>query len=175
MSYFDAMTNPYFKSAQDGRRLFFPWGILGHGYVVASQEDYERLRRRLGAFILIWLLLVVGTVAWNLDLGVIAIDLGVALYAIWAVYRIRSLNPSDQWQSLPRRILANSRFFMAFLWLIEFVLLACVGVYLFMLVAKPDDRLITVASAIFFGLCAVGLTRLLILWRRGTFTCSLEA
>jgi hypothetical protein len=113
--------------------------------------------------------------AWNLDLGVIAIDLGVALYAIWAVYCIRSLNPSDQWQSLPRRILANSRFFMALLWLIEFLLLVCVGGYVLMLIAKPDDRLITVASAIFFGLCAVGLTRLLILWRRGIFTHSLEA
>lgn len=76
MSHFDAITNPYFKSAQDGRRLFFPWGVLGHGYVVSSQEEYERMRRRLGVFMTIWVLLVLIVVAWNLDLGFIAIDLG---------------------------------------------------------------------------------------------------
>jgi hypothetical protein len=51
MGSFDAMTNRYFKSAQDGSKLFFPWGMLGRGYVVASDEDYERMRHQLGIFL----------------------------------------------------------------------------------------------------------------------------
>jgi hypothetical protein len=36
MGYFDALTSNAFKTAPDGRKLFFPWGVLGRGYVLAS-------------------------------------------------------------------------------------------------------------------------------------------
>ena len=45
MGYFDALTSGYFKTAPDGRKLFFPWGVLGRGYAIDSEQDYERLRR----------------------------------------------------------------------------------------------------------------------------------
>ena len=47
MGYFDALTSSYFKTAADGRKLFFPWGVLGRGYLFDSDRDYERLRRQL--------------------------------------------------------------------------------------------------------------------------------
>jgi hypothetical protein len=169
MSPFDAVTSPYFKLAQDGRKLFFPWGILGRGYVVTSQEEYERMRRRLGAFMIIWLLLVVVAKVWNSDLALISLEIGVAFYAVWAVCRVRSLHLSDQWQSLPSKLLANSGFFLAFLWLTEFVLLAFFGLWVFILVVKPGNPLFTVPWAALFGLCAFGFARVLIPWRRGIF------
>jgi hypothetical protein len=169
VSHFDVITNPYFKLAQDGRKLFFPWGILGRGYVVTSQEEYERMRRRLGAFMTIWVLLVFVVHAWNSDLSLIAFELGVAFYAVWAVCRVRSLHLSDQWLSFPSKLLANSGFFLAFLWLTEFVLLAFFGLYVFILVVKPGTPLIAVPGAALFGLCAFGFARVLMLWRRGIF------
>ena len=30
----DALTSGYFKTAPDGRKLFFPWGVLGRGYTI---------------------------------------------------------------------------------------------------------------------------------------------
>lgn len=33
-----------FKTTADGKRLFFPNGVLGKGYVVDSEETYQRLR-----------------------------------------------------------------------------------------------------------------------------------
>jgi len=36
-----------FKTTQDGGWLFFPWGLRGSGYVIASEQDYERLRRQI--------------------------------------------------------------------------------------------------------------------------------
>ena len=46
MGYFDALTSGYFKTTPEGRKLFFPWGVLGRAYAIDSQQDYERLRRR---------------------------------------------------------------------------------------------------------------------------------
>ena len=46
MGYFDALTSGYFNIAPDGRKLFFPRGVLGRAYAIDSQQDYERLRRR---------------------------------------------------------------------------------------------------------------------------------
>jgi hypothetical protein len=169
MSVFDEMGNRYFKSAQDGRMLFFPWGRLSRGYVVASREDYERMHHRLGVSTTIWLVLVVVTVLWNYGLGFIAFDLGVALCAAWVLYRVDSLNPSDERLPVVRRGLANNGFVLAFLWLPQLTVLAGLGFYIFILVIKPDNRLVTVAILAFFGLCAVAVARLLILWRRARF------
>jgi hypothetical protein len=41
MGYFDSFT-----TAPDGRRLFSPWGAYGRTYVIESELDCERLRRR---------------------------------------------------------------------------------------------------------------------------------
>ena len=46
MGYFDALTSSYFKTTPDGRKLFFPWGVLGRGYTIDSEQDYERLGGR---------------------------------------------------------------------------------------------------------------------------------
>jgi hypothetical protein len=45
MSFFD--TDWRFHTTENGRRLFFPWGGRGSGYVVASEQDYARLRKQI--------------------------------------------------------------------------------------------------------------------------------
>lgn len=37
----------YFKTTQDGSRLFFPWAMRGPGYVMASEQDCQHLRQQL--------------------------------------------------------------------------------------------------------------------------------
>jgi hypothetical protein len=48
MGYFDVLTVGCFKTAQDERKLFFPWGILGRGYIIpsAAAAANQNLRRR---------------------------------------------------------------------------------------------------------------------------------
>ena len=59
MGYFDALTSSSFKTTEDGRRLFFPWGTLGRGYAIPSEEEFERLRRRVKAYLAISLPLII--------------------------------------------------------------------------------------------------------------------
>ena len=73
MGYFDALTSSYFKTAQDGRKLFFPWGPLGRGYVIASERDYKRLQRQVKVYTGVSLVLIIGAVAFQGFLAALAI------------------------------------------------------------------------------------------------------
>jgi hypothetical protein len=48
-----------FTTAQDGSRLFFPRYSGGSGYVIASEQDYERLRRQVKVYEIVCLIVVV--------------------------------------------------------------------------------------------------------------------
>ena len=95
MGYFDALTSGYFKTAPDGRKLFFPWGILGRGYTIDSDPDYERLRRQVKAYTIVSLVLIVGVTALQAYVGAVVIGaLLIAFYLGWLryllVWRFRS-------------------------------------------------------------------------------------
>ena len=45
MGYLDAVTSSYLRTGKDGRRLFYPWGAMGRGYVVPTEDEFEGLRR----------------------------------------------------------------------------------------------------------------------------------
>jgi hypothetical protein len=47
---YDAVASSWFKAAPDGRKLFFPWGAWGRGYIVASEHDYLRLQRQFKVY-----------------------------------------------------------------------------------------------------------------------------
>ncbi len=46
MGYFDTLSSSAFKTKDDGQKLFFPWGTLGHGYIIPSDAEFERLQYR---------------------------------------------------------------------------------------------------------------------------------
>jgi hypothetical protein len=55
-----------FKTAQDGHKLVYPWGVFAggvRGYVIASEQQYKLLRRHLKANAVVWLMLV-GITSW---------------------------------------------------------------------------------------------------------------
>lgn len=45
MSYFDAIMKVNVKTSSDGQMLFFPYGNLGRGYVVPTDERFTQLQR----------------------------------------------------------------------------------------------------------------------------------
>ena len=97
MGYFDALTSRCFKTAQDGRKLFFPWGVWGRGYAVASEQDYERLRRQVKAYMVASLVPIIGAAALQAYVGALVIGvLLVAFYLVWMRFLLPGLLPSDE-------------------------------------------------------------------------------
>ena len=168
-------TSGYFKTAQDGRKLFFPWGGPGRGYVIASERDYKRLQRQVKVCTGVSLVLIIGAVAFQGFLAALAIGaLLIIYYMVWMrFFLLRGLQPSDETQSLQDSISSQARAHSASsLWLLEIVSLAFVGGGIFILLVDPGKWLIALASIGFFGLCAAVTAYKLVLRRRAATTRS---
>jgi hypothetical protein len=168
MGYFDALTSGAFKTARDGRRLFFPWGAFGRGYIIPTEQDYERLRRQIKVYMIVTLVLVIGASALQTYVvaGIITALL-IVFYLAWAGYLLRGLPPSDETMSMEESMTTQAvTHSAAFLWAGAIGSCVFVAAGILMLVFEPDQWLIALASTVFFGLCAVVIVRMLILRSR---------
>jgi len=97
MGYFDALLHYSFQTAPDGRRVFSPWGAFGRAYVVGSELDYERLRRRtktglIVAFVLVIIsMTAIGGLGLPRYLSYVAWAAAAAAMAAWMQYLLRGL------------------------------------------------------------------------------------
>lgn len=164
MGYFDALTSGAFKTAQDGRRLFFPWGVVGPGYVLASEQDYDRLHRHIKIFMIVALVLIIGTMTLQVYVGATVTVLLMAGYAAWARNEVRGLKPADERLSLDESMTSQAVSHNAgFLWAAAIVSLLFVAAGVVMLVLEPEQWLTSAAAIIFFALCALSICRMLVL------------
>jgi hypothetical protein len=164
MGYFDALASSSFKTTEDGRRLFFPWGTLGRGYAIPSEAEFERLRRGVKAYLAISLPLIILAVTWKRFLGgSVLLPLLIVPYALWARSQCRRLQPTEEKLTLSETGQAHGT---VELWLLELAALAFVGAGALILVLDPGNWPLAAASIGFFGLCAVMLSRMLLNKRR---------
>jgi hypothetical protein len=168
MGYFDALTDSSFKTAQDGTRLFFPWGIMSRGYCIATEQDYLRLRQQIKAYIVVSFVLIVPLV---ILVGVAAFAILVPLvgfYFVWMGYVLRRMELSDERlsyrESMTSQARAHSLVFLRLVQIGSIVLAICGG----MILLSSGSRFIALASIIFFGFCAASVTRMIALRRSAT-------
>jgi hypothetical protein len=57
VGYLDALASSLFKTAPDGRKVFFPLG-LGRGYAIVSEHDYRRLKQQIKIYMVSLVLLL---------------------------------------------------------------------------------------------------------------------
>src|SRR5687767_9421400 len=92
--YFNALTSGAFKVTPDGRRLFFPWGVLGRGYEIPSESDYQRLHRLMKIYVVASLVLIIAPIAAGYMLTGLAMSMVlVAFFVAWTPYLLRGLKP----------------------------------------------------------------------------------
>jgi hypothetical protein len=168
MGYFDAMTKGCFKTAQDGRNLFFPWGVLGRGYTIASEQDNLRLQQQFKVYMVVSLVLIIS--AGSLDryfVGAVIVALSLGFYLVWMRYLLRRLQPSDESLSLRESITSQAHAHSAVgLWLLEITALAMVGGGILIFIVDPGNWLIALIGIFLFGLGAVKFAHMLVLRRR---------
>ncbi len=101
--------NVPFKITKDGRKLFFPYGSLGRGYLIPSDQEYQRLRRgqRLWLKIGVPLTVPVGIVAHHFTefltgsfrIGLIMLVVFSLLFcvpfAVWNWKQYRNMEQTD--------------------------------------------------------------------------------
>jgi succinate dehydrogenase hydrophobic anchor subunit len=55
MGYFDGLTDALFKTAPDGRKIFYPHGIISRGYILPDDATYQKVRRFIKAWAIFWI------------------------------------------------------------------------------------------------------------------------
>jgi hypothetical protein len=171
MGYIDALTSSCFKTAQDGSKLFFPWGTLGRGYVIPSQPVYERLQRQVSAVMALTLPVSITVVVlsnlFGLTIAALAIVLCIACAMVWARYVVRGLQPATERLSLQESITSQARLQSpALLWSILIVSIAFVGAGIYVWIINPRNWLTPVAAISFFGFGAAFLANMLVVRRK---------
>jgi hypothetical protein len=179
MGYFDALTSSSFKTTPNGHRLFFPWGVLGRGYVIGSEPEYERLRAQVKKFIIVWVAFgipaAIGALAlrqYRYPAGLVAIAVLLAFYAAfyisWVLYLVWGLQPSHESLSLRETMATQAREQNPMLlWVLEICSIVFVAGSLFILISNPGTWPTATGGAVFFGICAVCFAFMLVM-RRGT-------
>ena len=172
MGYFDALTSSSFKTAPDGTKLFFPWGTLGSGYSIASEQDFLRLRRQIKIYLTVSLVLIVisNPLLGYLNTFAIAVIL-IGFYLVWMRYALRGLKKSSEklslQESMTSQALAHN---LTTLWLLQFAAVAFVVIGIVMLFTSSGSRLIGLLAILFFGVCGIFTARMIALRRRATIT-----
>ena len=93
-----------FKTMPDGTKLFFPWAAGGAGYVIASEEDHQRLRQQIKLYNMAYLavaMVVAVAVEWFTKISSIAVViiagfLGELIYKAWMRRLLPRLKASDE-------------------------------------------------------------------------------
>jgi hypothetical protein len=170
MGYFDVITGGAFKTDDDGRKLFFPWGTLGRGYVLGSDQDDLRLRGQIKIFMIAALGLIVVSAAlqscsYLVSLAVTPVLIG--FYALWMAYLLPRLGASDERLSLQESMMSQALGHNATtLWLLEIGSLAFVGIGACIFIFDPANWLTGIGSMLFFGLCAAVFAFMLVVRSR---------
>jgi hypothetical protein len=168
MGYFDGLTNGSFKTTEGGRRLFFPWGVLGGGYAIASEPDYQRLRQQVKAYMVVTLVLVIASGIYEpYRAPLVAAALLVCFYFTWMWRLLPRMERSDEKLSLQESMTSQAQAHSAVvLWGLEIASIIFVVTGIAMLVFDPGSRLTALFCTAFFGLCAAKIARLIVLRNR---------
>jgi hypothetical protein len=170
MGYFEALAASSFITDSEGRRVFFPWGVLGRGYVVPTDHEYERLRatlvRTYQLLIPATILLIVLLPRW-MPWPPFGLLLPFAIrYPIWVRRVTSAWSPSAERISI-RQSLTNGAQHQSgiFLW---FMLTCSLGFVAggFLEIAKLPHWYVGAATVLFFGFCAVVFSWMLVARRR---------
>ena len=163
--YFETLEATTFEERDDGKTVFYPWGVFGEGYVLETPEQEDRVRtfvRRYNIANVVVAPLLVGLLFGTVDAlvpkllvlgGILA--LVVTTYVLRMRHLIRNAPGTGSsptlWDSLQRQATAYS---FAQLWTLQALSLAfaAVGIWL---IAESTSPWIGALSVVFFGAAGV--------------------
>jgi hypothetical protein len=164
MQILDAYLGAPFKTAADGGRLFFPWGAFGRGYVIPTEEDFERLRRRMKYALIVPLPIFFVAFIWKGVVGVGAIALlFFVVWTCWLHLECRRFQVTHEQLTFSENLVKQARIYnVRTLWLMEISALTFAGVAFAKLLRDTSDWLQDVTLLALFSCCAFVCARMLI-------------
>lgn len=155
MGYFEGITNAYFKIGKDSRRLFYPWGALGAGYVIEAKDE-ARLRGAIKGYIIAAIVLTAaGYVLWHETGVLVAGGVLIVGYAVATRFMVHGLEAASERLGLREAYAAEAHGFgKGWLWTSLVIMTVMFALSVAMFVAAPDLRLQAAGSMALFAALA---------------------
>jgi len=152
MGYFDGLTSVGFKKREDGKTVFYPYGILGCGYIV-PQENESKIKKFLMKYYTIsFVAIIVSLVLFGPLALVLFLILSLAIYAV----KIRQLLSGQeriqekmQYGEGLRNMAASMGVKTSILLLIGAIIMTAGSIFTFFI---TNNRLMSIFGTVFFGL-----------------------
>jgi len=156
MGYFDSLTTSSFKTTEDGRKLFFPWGTVGRGYIVPTEDEYQKLRRTVKIYLMASFPIIILATQFRMLVGIVVIMIDLIPYSLWAYAKSRQMTEAKEKLTLKENTsnMAREQSWIG-LWLLELGAIGFVLAGIFIIIKDPKNWMIALASILFFGLAAV--------------------
>jgi len=166
--YSDLLTTGYIKTGVDGRKIFYPWGMLGNGYVFPSNDAYERLNDLLKIFTVVAITFVLPpTSAGNYLAATIMFVLTMAFYWSWMRFELPRLQRTQEKLTYRMSFTNFARLLPGWLVWVELILsLAFMAGGIAILITQPTQWMTGLVGILLFGTLAVMSAVALVLRRR---------
>jgi hypothetical protein len=164
MGYFDALTSASFKVASDGRKLFYPWGFLGRGYLVPNDDEFDQLRRSYKTiWVVIFILVFATVVLFEVPLLPLAAWVFYLIWLlIWIRTKTRGLSPVKEKLTYGEALSSEtSKLSSGFLWFFEILSLVFIVYGVILLIVEPSQRLISIGIIALFTFTAIIYARMI--------------
>ena len=153
MGYFDGLTASCFKFGEDGRTIFFPYGIFGKGYTVPNDSKENELRNFMKKYYVVTLPIVIGV---GVGIGWLFSFLILPFFLLWSFITLRrktnGLQVSEERlkfiESLHNSAEAHNTITLWVLFI--FSVLFVVG-SVFLIAKKPEELFVGLLGFVFFG------------------------
>ncbi|MBN1545705.1 MAG: hypothetical protein JW902_03505 [Syntrophaceae bacterium] len=152
MGYFDGLTDASFKTDEKGNTIFYPWGILGRGYIL-PEDKKDSFRNGIKRFLQISLPLVILITVLKLWLLLlIVLPVFIIGYTIWIKKITKNLNSSSNKLTLSESTINSARSHnLTTLWFLAIGSLLFVVASIFIIIIAPEKWTIGLPGVIFFG------------------------
>ena len=154
MGYLDALAQGAFKRTSSGKMAFYPWGKIGRGYEIQTDEQYDEIHRFIVRYYIIVLPIAIGAAVILKWFAFAVVPVVTVPYVLWLRRWTRILPATDERmtfrESFEAQAAAHSP---VMLWVLLVISLAFVlaGTAI---VVSGRDVLTGFACALFFGCCA---------------------
>lgn len=155
MGYFEGLADASFKTDVRGRHIFYPWGILGKGYVLPDPETYRAQRRFFIKMYMVVLPAIIVSTMLNFMLCIL-LALG---HMVWYFLYVRKI--TRYWPVSDEKLKASEAYANSArshnLWML---IALCIFSLLFTLggiAILARDPVLGILGGGFFGLCTLAI------------------
>lgn len=157
MSFLDSLSDPLFKKSHTGETIFYPWSVLGKGYVIKPESRVKSIRDTI-KWVNFGVLIVSMTSLQVLSWVYAAILIGVyyVFYVIWTGHVTKGMRVSGEplkiSESMGKTVAHYSLAYVVSMLVVSLIFVV-LGVWMFF--AEPQERLMAALGVLLFGAIAI--------------------